>query len=159
MDIEDIPVLRHIPMAVGAVKILLILFGFTFTLALSLQCIEGYHHRSYSKEARWYFVLKAVMWGVLTWPAFLVTACLVTGICADHPMPADGNWLYITWFYSKLTGADPYLDYMYNDFIFCFGIAAITYIAALCLGKENSSGAFITHMSHEELLRRDREQK
>lgn len=156
MDIDDIPILRHLRLAVGLLKAAALLFGWIIPLLLCLDYIGRYKERSYSQEAKWYYGLRAIMWGSYAWALSLISVSLITGIF-NLPSPADGHWIYVTWLYSKVTGANPYMDYIFNDLMFSLGFGIAMYAWSWYFGRENSSGDFITHEPYEEELRKSRE--
>lgn len=96
------------------------------------------------------------MWGSLTWPFLIIGIGLLAQII-DMPGPFRGNWLFITWFYSKWTDAAPDV-YALNDILFATGFGIIMYAWSWYFGKENDTGDFSTHESYDDGLRRLREE-
>jgi hypothetical protein len=157
MDLDDIPVVRHLQLAGGALKAAIIIFGWVVPLLICFEYIDRYEKRAYSGEAKWYYTLKAIMWGSYAWAFSLIGIGILTG-ALNLPGPASGNWIFITWPYCKLAGIAP-SDYMLYDCVvaICFGIVMCAW--SWYFGKENGSGDFITHESYDELLRKSREQR
>ncbi|MBA5606790.1 hypothetical protein H3H36_15645 [Duganella sp. FT3S] len=152
MDLEDIPVLRHIPLAGGLLKAALLLFGWIIPLFLVFDYIERYKKRTYSQEAKWYYALRAIMWGAYAWAFSIISFGLLAG-ALNLPGPVSGNWVFITWIYCKLAGVNPD-NYITYDCMFAFGFGIAMYAWSWYFGKENGSGDFITHESYEDGLRR-----
>ena len=146
MDIDDIPILRHLRLFEGLIKVGAILFCVILFPALSLAAIEGYHNRSYSPEARRYFVLKAIMWAAVSWIYITFMQCIMTNLVGG-PDPMDGHWFFFSWPYSQVVGA-PRNHWFYNEALLMAVISGITWAWAAWIGEENSSGAFIPRGSY-----------
>lgn len=155
MDIDDIPILRHLKLAGGILQVVAILSGYLIFPGLALYAHDGYHNRSYSVEAKWHFGLKAAKWWTVMWMFTTFMQCLWTNLIGG-PDPMEGHWFFFSWPYSWITHAQG-SDWFWNEMKLCSTIIGITWISHAILGKENSSGDFITHESYDEGLRKVRE--
>lgn len=157
MDLKDIPIIRHLPLAAGILKVAVILSGYLLFPGLVLYYIDRYQGHAYSIEAKWYFGLRAFMWAVVTWIFVTFMQCMWTNMIGG-PDPMEGDWFFFSWPYTKLFSDTTATDvWFYNEAAMCAILIGVSWLAAFCLGKENSSGDFITHESYDEGLRKLRE--
>src|SRR5471030_2686107 len=96
MHLDDIPVLRHLRLAGGILKAGLIIFGWVIPLLLCLGYVSRLDTHVFSREARWFFTLRAIAMGSWAWGFLIIGLGLIAQII-DMPGPFRGNWLFITW--------------------------------------------------------------
>ena len=80
MDLDDIPVLRHLRLAGGMLKFLLIIFGWIIPLVFCLGYISRLETHAFSREARWFFTLRAIALGAWAWGFMIIGLGLIAQI-------------------------------------------------------------------------------
>jgi hypothetical protein len=139
MDLDDIPLLRHLKWLWTAAQFLMILAGlFIFPLLI----IQNYQHSKeaeYVNERRFY---QCRMWAF----AFLFNPYLMIMLSVFHNMlghpginPCEGEWLFISWIFSSDHGQPLF----YDELGLMLGLAAAGLAASWYIGESTDSGTFI----------------
>lgn len=137
MELDDIPVLRHLPLAAGIGKVLLIVAGLFIFPYLALGSAIKAEKAEFDNERMFYMIRTA------TWMACALLLVMILQ-CWGHnfiggPDPMEGRWIFITWIFSSATGAERF----WNEFQLYVFVIVAGFVSSWLIGGELDNGTFI----------------
>lgn len=138
MNLDDIPLLRHLSLLGWVVKAGLLLAGlFLFPLLVLVKAGDAMQARS--SLARAYFVLQMMGWLCAADAYCLPLLALFGNLLGD---PAFGNgemWVHLMSLFSKRRG----IDLVLAEIVLQAGLSLLFFVLAWCLGTDDEHGLFI----------------
>lgn len=140
MDLDDIPLLRHLSLFVDVLKAAMMLAGlFLFPLMVLVKAYDFLRARP--GPARWYFGLQTLAWACAA-DAYCLPMLAMLGNMFAHPAIGDGQaWLHLLSLFSDAAG----FDLVFGEILLQAGLSATAFILSWCIGKEASNGRFVPH--------------
>ena len=139
MDLDDIPVLRHLGWLGTATKFGIVLSGFLVFPAVIIHNYTRYKEAEYVNERRFF---QFRMWGLIfLFNPFLMIMLSVFHNWFGHPSinPCEGEWLFISWFFTSDHGQSLF----YGELGLMVGLAVVCFCIASWIGELLHSGEFI----------------
>ena len=142
MDINEIPVLRALSTIGGLMKAL-IMFSCLFVFpALALSELGHVRLSKFHNEKRFHQVR---MWGWIfyTHMIFMVFQSLFHNLFNKWWVsPYEGNWLFVSWFFTAVRGEDLF----WTEMTLMFWLGMCCHVLASLMGTTNCTGEFIPRL-------------
>lgn len=137
MDLSDIPVIRHIPLAMDTLKVVGWVAGLVvFPLAMCEHLCQ--YHEAHTPARKMYEAFQSLQWFGASYVLWLLTIGMYHGFMADG----------IDWFYGQghylstwLTSAEPNQRFMY-DLCIVAGAGVAGWLGSVMCGSMNTDGTF-----------------
>ena len=142
MDIDDIPVLRALATIAGVAKALL-MFGAIFIFP-AMAFMEFGHARAskFHNEKRYHQVR---MWGWIFHSHMIIMlfqSMFYNLFNKWWVSPMNGDWLFVSWFFTKVRGEDLF----WTELTLMFWMGLGFQLLASLMGTTNSAGEFLPRL-------------
>lgn len=138
MDLDDIPVLRHLGLFVNVFKaVAMLVCLFLFPLMALVKMLDMLQARS--PAARWYFALQTTGWACAALGySLLMLAAL--GNCFGYPAISEGRcWPFLLALFNDASGTDLVL----GEILLQSALSVVAFCLSWLVGEQLDNGVFI----------------
>lgn len=137
MDMNDIPIVRALPMIAGVAKVAVIGFGLVAIPGLVLyEAIKT--SESKSTEEAYYHTFHAIGWAGVTGAYYMLVLGTIVNMFGGPDIMA-GEW----WFYLSKLFINSGSSLFWTDLVFYLVVAVVGFVISWLFGSETEMGTFL----------------